>query len=168
MKQVDKTAKIYEPVVILEYNREVIIGPKCCIGQFSFIAPRKLVMEEGAEICPSVVLSGGGNIYMCRWSCVDFGARLIPATFTTDGLYMNDALMEEDPSKVDVIRGSITLKEGAVIGSNAVICVSKRCKDIVIGEHSVVGAGTYLDRSVPPNKIIFSSHHGYIIKDRRK
>jgi acetyltransferase-like isoleucine patch superfamily enzyme len=154
MKQIDKTAKIWQPTTILEANREIFIGPDCRIGQFCFIAPRRLTMERGAEVSPLAVLGGGGDIYMCSYSTVDYGAKLIPATFTTDGLYMNDAMLREDTSKVHVIRGSITLKEGAVVGSNAVVCVSKRCKDIVIGKHSVVGAGVYLDRSIPDDTVI--------------
>jgi acetyltransferase-like isoleucine patch superfamily enzyme len=164
LKQVDKTAKIWEPVVIVDdAMHNVVIGPRCRIGQFAFIAARKLVMEEGAEICATAVLSGGGDVYMGKYTCVDFGAKLINCTFTTAGEYMNDAIMEDDPSRVDVIRGSITLKEGAVICSNAIVCVSKRCKDIVIGEHSVVGAGSYVDCSVPPNTIIYPTriHRGY-------
>lgn len=149
---IDKTAKVWQPTTILEYNRIVKIGPDCRIGQYCFIAPRKLIMEEGAEISPLVVLGGGGDIFMGKYSTIDYGAKLIPATFTTKGKYMNDAV--EDDGDVDIIRGSITLEEGAVIASNAVVTISKRCKDIVIGKNSVVGALTFVDESVPPNTII--------------
>lgn len=152
--KIHKSAKIWQPTTILEANRTIDIGEYCRIGQYCFIAPRKLVMEEGAEISPLAVLGGGGDIYMCRYSTVDYGAKLIPATFSTDGLYMNDAMLEIDPAKVEVVRGSITLEEGAVIGSNATICVSKACKDIIIGKHSVVGANMYIDKSLPPETVI--------------
>lgn len=157
MKQIDRTAKIWEPTTILEAGRDIIIGAECRIGQFCFIAPRKLTMERGAEISPQATLGGGGDIYMCSYSCVDFGARLIPATFATSGRYMNDAMAKEHPENVDIIRGSIKLEEGAVVATNAVVCVSKRFKDIVIGRNSVVGAGTYLDHSLPPDTIIYPS-----------
>ena len=154
MKSIDKTAIIYEPVVFLDDAKHTFkIGPRCSIGQFSFIGARKLVMEEGAEICATAVLSGGGDVYMCKYSCVDFGAKLISCTFTTDGLYMNDAILRDSPEKTDVLRGSITLKEGAVVASNAIICVSKRCPNITIGEFAVVGAGSYIDHNVPPRTI---------------
>lgn len=151
------SAKIWQPTTILKANRNITIGPKCRIGQYCFIAPNTLVMEEGAEISPLVVLGGGGDIYMCRYSTVNYGARLIPATFTTKGQYMNDAMMEVDEKQVDVIRGSIKLEEGAVIGSNAVVCISEKYKDIVIGMHSVVGAGVYLDSSVPDYTVVVPS-----------
>lgn len=151
---IDKSAKIWQPTTLLTAERHINIGAKCRIGQFCFIAPRKLIMEHGAEISPLAVLGGGGDIYMGKYSCVNYGAKLIPATFTTKGLYMNDAMAEEDHSKVDVINGSITLEEGAVIASNAVVCVSQDCKDIIIGKHSVVGAGMYLDKSIPDNVVV--------------
>lgn len=152
--KIDKTAKIWQPTTILQENRNISIGRRCRIGQYCFIAPRTLVMEEGAEISPLAVLGGGGDIYMCRYSTVDYGAKLIPATFTTKGEYMNDAIYAEDPSKVDIVSGSIRLEEGAVVASDAIVCVSAKCKDIIIGRHSVVGAGLYVDESVPDNTVL--------------
>jgi len=142
--------RIYEPVVILKVGHELIIGKNCSIGQFSFIAARKLVMEDGAEICPHAILGGGGDITLGKYSTVNFGAKLIPATFSTEGRYMNDNI----PKKSRIIRGSITLGQGAYIGSGAVVCVSKKCLHIKIGNYAVVGALTYLDHSVPANTII--------------
>ncbi len=145
--------QIFEPVVFV-HKEDAIIGENCRIGQYCFIAPRKLTMEHGAEISPMVVLGGGGDIYMCKYSTINYGAKLIPATFTTKGEYMNDIIMLEDESKVDIIRGSIRLEEGAVVATNAVVCVSKKCPNIVIGKHSVVGANTFISESIPPNTIV--------------
>lgn len=151
---IDKTAKIWQPTTILKEHRNIDIGARCRIGQYCFIAPKTLRMDEGAEISPLAVLGGGGDIYMCRFSTVDYGAKLIPATFTTKGEYMNDAIAEIDESKVDVIRGSITLEEGAVIASNAVVTVSKKCRDIVIGKNAVIGSLCFVDESIAPETIV--------------
>ena len=142
--------KIYDPIVILKVGHELVIGKNCSIGQFAFIAARKLVMEDGAEICPHAILGGGGDITLGKYSTVSYGTKLIPATFSTDGKYMNDNI----PEKSKIIRGSITLGEGAYIGSGAVVCVSKKCLHIKIGDYAVVGALTYLDHSLPANTII--------------
>lgn len=166
--QIDKTAKIWQPTTILASNREIRIGALCRIGQYCFIAPNKLTMEQGAEISPLAVLGGGGDIYMDTYSTVDYGAKLIPATFVTKGKYMNDAIFNEDPSQVEVIRGSITLEEGAVVASNAVVCVSEKCRDIVIGKHSVVGALTYVDRSIDANTVIHPVVYSCISERKRK
>lgn len=152
--KIDKTAKIWEPTTILKEHRNIDIGARCRIGQYCFIAPKTLRMDEGAEISPLAVLGGGGDIYMCKFSTVDYGAKLIPATFTTNGEYMNDAMAEIDESKVETVRGTIVLEEGVVVASNAVVTVSKKHRNIVIGENSVVGALTFVDRSVPPNTVL--------------
>lgn len=148
--RIGKGTKIYEPVSIVREGHYVDIGENCRIGQFTFIGARRFIMMEGAEICPQVTISGGGEVVLGRYSTVDFGARLIPATFTTKGRYMNDVI----PERSRVVRGSITLGEGAVIGSNAVVCVSERFPDIVIGDFSVVGAGSYIDSPIPRETIV--------------
>ena len=147
------TAKIWQPTTILKVDRIINIEADCRIGQYCFIAPKTLIMERGAEICPNAVLGGGGNIYLGEYSTVDYGAKLVPATFTTKGRYMNDAMMKKNPENIEIIRGSITLKDGAVVASNAVVCVSRDCPDIVIGENSVVGALSYLDKSLEDNVV---------------
>jgi acetyltransferase-like isoleucine patch superfamily enzyme len=169
MKTIHNTAKIWEPVIILENDRDIIIGPNCRIGQFAFIAARKLLMDEGAEISPLVAIGGGGEVHLCRYSTVDYGAKLIPATFTTSGKYMNDAKLCDDPKDTDVLRGSITLKEGAVVGANAIVCVSKRCPDIIIGEFAVIGSGSYIDHSIESYTIVHPRKKfpsDYVVKKR--
>jgi len=130
-------------------------------------------MEEGAEISPLVALGGGGNVHMGKYSTVDYGAKLIPATFTTQGKYMNDAIMNELPQRlaelggvIEVVRGSITLEEGATIGANAVVCVSRRCPNITIGAFSVIGAGSYIDHSIAPNLVMFPKRKDFVVKQR--
>jgi len=152
MKQIAKSAKIWEPVAIVEAGHEIIIGEKCRIGQFVFIGCKKLVMEEGAEIGPLAVLGGGGNIHLGKYSTVNYGAKLIPGTFTTLGEYMNDAI----PEKSHRIVGSIVIGEGAYIGSNAVICVSRNKPNIIIGQFACVGALSYIDKDIPAYTIIHS------------
>ena len=151
MLKVGKGTIIYKPVVLIDDdNHKIIIGNDCRIGQFSIISPRRLVMENGVEIANLVVLSGGGHIIIGKYSTISYGAKLIPATLTTRGEYMSDIISE----KSEIIRGSIRIGEGAYIGAGAVICVSKKCPHIVIGDHAVIGALTYIDRSIPSNMIV--------------
>lgn len=149
-----RSAKIYEPTTILSVNREIVIDERCVIGQHCFIAPRKLVMEDKAEICPQVTISGGGDVHLGKASTICFGARLIPATFSIKGVYMNDPIRREFPDKTKIIRGSITLKEGSYIGSNAVICVSEKNPHITIGRFAVVGALSYIDHDVADEIVV--------------
>lgn len=84
-------------------------------------------------------------------SAVGFDAKLICATHIPEGEYMVEAA---EPNNSQLIRGSITLGRGASISSGATVCISRKCKDIVIGDYTVIGTGSYIDRSIPANMII--------------
>jgi len=148
---VGRNTTIYEYVVILKADHEITIGNDCLIGQFAFIGPRKLVMKDKSQIAPGARLSGGGEVYMGYKSAIGFNANIICATDTPEAQFMVEA---GEPSERRVIRGSITIEEGASVESGAIVCVSRRCKDIVIGKYTVIGAGAYIDRSVPANRKI--------------
>jgi len=143
-------SKIYATAKIVE-EAEILIGKNCLIGDFAFIAARRLVMEDMSQISPYAIIGGGGEVRLGKCSVVGFGAILIPATDSPSGRYMCEVKPEEER---DIIRGSITLGQGAYIGSGAVICVSKKCPNIEIGENAVVGALSYIDESVAANTII--------------
>jgi UDP-3-O-[3-hydroxymyristoyl] glucosamine N-acyltransferase len=151
MIKVGHGAIIYQPVSIVDDNKHrTVIGKNCRIGQFTFIGARNLTMKEGAEICPCVVIAGGGDVTLREFSTINFHCTLIPSTFTTDGEYMNDVVPEKSIS----VRGSIDVGKGAYIGSNAVICVSKKHPHIHIGDHSVIGAMSYIDHNVEADTIV--------------
>ncbi len=154
---------IYEPVTIVEAGHLIIIGKNCRIGQYTFIAARRFEMQDGAQIGPYGVIGGGGNVTLKKYSGVGFGTKLFPATATTEGECMSDAVQE----KVKMVRGSITLGEGAWVGAGAVVCVSKKCRHIKIGDYSVVGALSYIDESVDAYTMILPKKE-YEIKKRRK
>jgi acetyltransferase-like isoleucine patch superfamily enzyme len=107
-------------------------------------------MKEGAEICPCVVIAGGGDVTLNEFSTLNFHCTLIPSTFTTDGEYMNDVAADKSAA----IHGSIDIGKGAYIGSSAVICVSKKNPCIHIGDRAVIGALSYIDHNVEANTII--------------
>lgn len=142
---------IYQPVTILDDAKHIVqIGNNCRIGQYTFIGARKFTMKEGAEICPCAVIGGGGDVILNEFSTVNFHCTLIPSTFTTDGEYMNDVV----PGKSVSVRGSIELGKGTYLGSNAVVCVSKKNPHIRIGDYAVVGALSYIDHDVEANTVV--------------
>jgi galactoside O-acetyltransferase len=120
-------------------------------------------MKEGAEICPCVVIAGGGDVTLNEFSTVNFHCTLIPSTFTTDGEYMNDVAAEKSVA----VHGSIEIGRGAYIGSNAVICVSKKNPQVHIGDRAVVGALSYIDHDVEANTIVHPKTTFEIKKRRR-
>lgn len=155
-----KLIQIYETAKVV--TKDIKFGENCVIGDFAFVAPRKLVMADGSQIGPHAILSGGGEIYLEESSVVGFGVKLICATDSTSAPFMCESA---PPDKRDIVRGSITLGERAYIGSGAVICVSKEHPHIMIGDYSVVGALTYLDRSLDPFKVIYPKKD-YVEKKR--
>lgn len=146
-------SKIYDTARVLEYNRVVEIGVDCIIGDLAFVAARKLVMEDGSQISPHAIIGGGGDVILGKYSVVGFGAMLLPATDSPSAKYMCEAAPLEDR---EIIRGSITLGEGAYVGAGAVICVSKKHPNITIGDYSVVGSLSYIDKSFPANIVVHS------------
>lgn len=157
---VGRNTRIYDTARIVKADHEITIGDNCLIGDDCFIGPRKLVMKDGSQIAPHAILSGGGEIYLGKNSVVGFNSMLICATDTVQGQYMNEA---SEPGKRQMIRGSITIGEGCYIGSGAIVCVSRKCKDIKIGDYSVIGALSYIDDSVPANMLI----HPRLVYERR-
>lgn len=144
--------QIYQPSTILDGDgHDVRIGNNCAIGQFSFIAARKFIMENNSEIGPSVVIGGGGDVTLMETSTVTYGAKIIPATFATKGTYMNDRIESQG---TNMIRGSVVIGKGAYIGSGAIICISEKNPHIKIGDFAVIGALTYIDKDVQPNTVI--------------
>ncbi|MCJ7761481.1 hypothetical protein MUP59_10145, partial [Candidatus Bathyarchaeota archaeon] len=158
----DSTSKIYPTAKIVD-SCKLEMGEHCIIGDMAFIAVQHLKMEDGAQIAPHAIVSGGGEVYMEAYSAVGFGSQLITGTDSPEGELMCEAA---EPSQRKVIRGSITLQHGAYIGSGAIVCVSKRQQHIVIGENAVVGALTYIDESVDPY-IVVHPDPTLIYKDRR-
>lgn len=164
MLEIGEGSKIYERAKIVDdETHNVKLGKNCTIGDFAFVAPRQLVMADGSQISPNAILSGGGKVFLGINSVVGFGSILITATDSVDAKYMCEAAK---PDEREIVRGSISLGEGAYIGSGAVVCISKRCKDIVIGAYSVVGSLCYIDKSVPSHTIIYPKVE-HIIKPRR-
>ncbi len=149
--KVGSGSQIFEKAKILQEGREITIGNNCLIGDFAFIAARKLVMEDGSQVSPHAIIAGGGEVQLGKFSVVGFGAMLIPATDTPSAKYMCEAKPENERQ---IIRGSIKLGQGAYIGSGAVICISRKCPDIEIGDNAVIGALSYIDASVPAETVV--------------
>lgn len=155
---IGKESQIYQPVTILNNeNHKVQIGSKCSIGQFSFIAARNFIMENNCELGPGTIIGGGGDVTLMDSSTLAYGVKLIPSTFTTNGKYMNDIIYKQKPESNDIIRGSIIIGKGAYIGSGAVICISEKNLHITIGDFSVVGALTFINKDVPSYTIVHAN-----------
>jgi len=156
--KIGEGTQIFEPVTIV-HKEEISIGKNCSIGQFCFIGCKDLTIMDEVEICPQVTISGHGKVTIGRGATICYGARIIPSTMDKKFTYMNDLVRHKSPNLSDVISGSITIGEGAYIGSNAVICISEKHPNISIGDFAIVGALSYLDKSVLPHAVFHPNNN---------
>jgi len=150
------------PTAKITKETNIFLSKDNIIGDFVFIHLRDLTMDEGAQIAPHAILSGGGIVIMHEYSVVGFGAHLITGTDTPKGKYMCEVAK---PEERHVIKGIIILKKRAYIGSNAMICITEENPKITIGENSVIGAFSYIDKDIPSNVIVYPKQE-LIIKGR--
>jgi acetyltransferase-like isoleucine patch superfamily enzyme len=138
------------------------IGDKTSVWQFS-------VILEGAQI--------GHNCNICSHCFIENEVVLGNNITIKNGIYLYDGITIEDDvfigpnatftndkkprSKVYPPSYPKTLiKRGATIGAGAIILPG-----IIIGEHSMIGAGTIITKNVPNYAIIYGAPakiHGYI------
>ena len=140
--------QIYEAKLIVH---KLDLAEDVIIGDYVFAYLKSLKMGRGAQINAFSSLTGYGIVEIGEYAVIAYGVRLITGTDSPRGRFVADAVAE---SKRHIIRGSIKIGKNCFIGSNAVVCVSERCKDIVIGDNSVIGSLIYIDKSLPPNTII--------------
>lgn len=127
-----------KPYTVIENSK---IGTAAVIGPFAHLRP-ETVIEEKAKI---------GNFVETKKTTLKKGSKANHLT------YLGDALIEEG---VNVGAGTITcnydgvhkhfthIKKGAFIGSNTSLVAP-----VVIGEHSVIGAGSVITKDVPDNTL---------------
>ena len=151
--KIGEGTRIFEPVTFV-HKEEINIGKNCTIGQFCFVGTRNLTLMDEVEICPQVTISGGGEVHIGEGATICYGVRIIPSTMDKKFKYMNDIVCSKNPFLSNVISGSIRIGKGAYIGANAVICVSEECPNIHIGDYAVIGALSYVGKSVLSHTII--------------
>jgi galactoside O-acetyltransferase len=131
--------------------------PNTFIGTNAVILVPKLVMEEGSEINAGVILTGRQPIYLGRNVVISYGVVMITASDTPKAQFMNAASPEQDRS---IRQAPIHVYMNSFIGANSVIMPG-----VIIGPNSAVGAGSYIDKTVPPNKVVIPTQ---ILKQRNR
>lgn len=115
------------------------------IGDFVLINVRSLHLAEGAQINAGAKIIGGGDFGMGLYSTLGYNTVVATGTDDTGAVFMNDYALDEDRI---VTRGEVGIGGGAFIGPNCVLSVSARHPKLVIGELSVVRAGSYVNEDV--------------------
>lgn len=138
------TAKLYRGIkfrkgIILYMAENTFIGDNCVI-----LVP-KLKMEKGSQICAGTVLAGKDEVILEENAVIGYNSVILSSS-DTPSWRMNDA----SPLTTRKIRtGPIKLGKNSFVGSLCLIMPS-----VVIGENSICGAKSYIDKNLPPNIIL--------------
>jgi len=127
-------------VIIRELNK---IGDNVSIGSGSII-------EHHVEIGNNVRLHSG--VFIPEYTILEDGSWLGPCVCITNAKYP----LSKDAKKT--LKGA-TIKKNAKIGANVTLLPG-----VVIGENSLVGAGSVVVKNVPPGKVV-AGNPARIIKD---
>jgi len=126
---IGEATRIWQFAIILE---KAVIGKNCNINSHTFI-------ENNVRIGNNVTVKCG--VYLWDGIQLDDDVFIGPnVTFTNDKYPQSKKYPDEFQS--------ILVKKGASIGANATILGG-----IVIGENSLIGAGSLVTKSVPPNEL---------------
>ncbi len=133
---------IYSNTVIgngLETGHNVVIREENKIGD-NFSIWSNSCVDYGCMIGRNVRVHN--NVYICQFSKIEDDCFIGPG-----------AMLANDPHPVctKCMKGP-TLKKGARIGINATILPG-----VVIGEYSLVGAGSVVTRNVPPYTVVYGN-----------
>lgn len=112
----------------------VKIGSNCIIGEHVYIGPNVFIGNN-------VKIQNGALIY--EGLTIEDDVFIGPGVCTT-----NDIMPKSQGDWTDRFRKTL-IKQGASVGANATIICG-----VVIGENSMIGAGSVVAKNVKPNKIV--------------
>lgn len=63
--------------------------------------------------------------------------------------------------------GNVTIENNVYIGTGTVIKQGSLDKPLIIGENSIISAGTYINKNVPPNHLVYGNPCKFIKKNEK-
>ncbi len=137
--KIGEGTKIWHHVHVRE-NAE--IGSNCIIGKNAYI-------DTGVKI--------GNNVKIQNNACIYSGTTVEDDVFIGPGaIFTNDrrprAFIWNDQRK-----GYIIVKKGASLGAGAIVICGTREKPCVIGEYSMIGAGSVVKSDVAPHALVIGN-----------
>ena len=123
----------------------------CRICDFVFIfAGKGVKIGKYTDIQPHVTFWGGGETIIGDRVSVGPGSVLLSAVYSHEkGLKMVDGLPE---GSAKALYGKVDIQDDVYIGANCTIM-----PNIIVGEGSVIGAGSFVNRDVKPCGIYVGS-----------
>ena len=126
----------------LETGHNVVIREENDIGD-NFRIWNNSVVDYGCKIGNNVKIHN--NVYVCQFTIIKDDVFLGP------GVILANDLHPGCPNALECMRGPY-INKGAQIGVNS--CILPR---VVIGEHSVIGAGSVVTRDIPAGVVAYGN-----------
>jgi acetyltransferase-like isoleucine patch superfamily enzyme len=101
------------------------------------------------DIQPFVNIWGGGELVMGSYISIGGGSQLLTATYDYKGYRMVDGLPE---GHTNTLFGKLVIENDVYIGVNCTIM-----PNVVIGEGSVIGGGSFVNKNIEPWSIYVGS-----------
>jgi acetyltransferase-like isoleucine patch superfamily enzyme len=140
--------RIYEWVRILDADR-ISVGSHVIVDDFVFLdGGGSLTIGSHVHIASYVGIIGGGSVVLEDFVGLATGTRLVSGTDIMDGSGLTGPTIPDRWRAVH--RGSIHIGRHAVLGANVVVH-----PDVTIGEGTIVGSQSLVNRDLPPWSICF-------------
>ena len=140
--------RIYEWVRVLDPGA-ISIDSHVIIDDFVFLdGGESLTIGSHVHIAAYVGIVGGGTVVIEDFASLAAGTRLVSGTDIMDGSGLIGPTIPDRWRAVD--RGSIHIGRHALMGSNVVVH-----PNVTIGEGTIVGSQSLVNRSLPPWSICF-------------
>jgi acetyltransferase-like isoleucine patch superfamily enzyme len=154
---------VYQTAKITPQTR-VEFAENSWIGDFVFVHLSRLKLGRGSQVNPFASLTGGGEVLVGDYSVIGYGVRVISGTDTPEAEFMADRAPE---SGRRVVRGTVKIGNNCFVGANTVICVSRKTRNIEIGDNAVIGALSFVNKSVPGDAVGWGAPYAAIRKRKR-
>ena len=142
--------------VFFAYPKAITLERLCYIDKNAVIMAEQVHIGERVHICPNVFISGGGKFVAKDFSAVCANSQVITSSETLKhGSRANGPLTK--PAERLVVRGSVTLEPDAFVGAGCIIL-----PNVVLGQGSVIAAGTTISKSTEPWSITASAKNNVL------
>lgn len=135
---------IIEQGAILSNTKEMLLDDFSFIDKYVIIASNRTKIGKRVHIAPYSFITGGGDFEIEDYACIANHSSIITATETLKPGTRSSGPMIPN-SQRDVIRGSVLIKKDAFIGTKATILTN-----VTIAEGSVIGSGAVVTKDTEP------------------
>ena len=142
--------------VTFSFPSAITLKKFCYIDKNVSIMSKSAIIGERVHIAPNVLIGGGGHFEAKDFSGIAPKAVIITASETLkNGSRASGPMVKVEEREFK--RGKVTLEKDSFIGAGAIVL-----PNVIIGEGSIVGAGTTITKSSEPWSIVSSAKNSVL------